>query len=181
MPSDKKNQQNALHESFQTLLGAAEGSSTDSIFCYSRVLPSNFVWDRFRRRAFFENLLRAKSFVEAVNSLSKSITQLVITEEVSNMVKKSKKLVEEAVKEQDSQKAAGARILAEKSAKHESLLGMTDLTPYLKIGIYVPIAMPFVFPVLEVIIAYCYYKFKINVFVAFLKSKLTRRTGKKED
>ncbi|KAE9551656.1 hypothetical protein FO519_005126 [Halicephalobus sp. NKZ332] len=169
MPSDKNNQRNALHESFQTLLGAAEGSPTESMFCFSRTLPSSFVWDRFRRRAFFENILRSRSFVEAVNSLSKSITQLVITKEVSNMVMKSKKLVEEAIQEQDPRKAAAARILAEKSAKHESLLGMTDLTPYLKIGIYVPISMPFVFPIVEVILAFFYYKLKVDFLVAFVK------------
>ena len=96
------------------------------------------------------------------------------------MVKKSKKLVEEAVQEQNPQKAAAGRILAEKSAKHESLLGMTDLTPYLKIGIYVPIVMPFVFPVVEVIIGYLYYKLKIDVAFGFLKSKVLSITGKRK-
>lgn len=160
LPGDEQKQKNAIYESFQTLLGASEGSLSEFKFCSSRTLPLTFVWNRFRRRAYLENIIKAKSFVKAVNALAKRIPQLVITTEVSQMIAKSKNLVEEALKEQKCQKAAAARILAEKAAKHETLLGMTDLTPYLKLGIYIPIGMPFVFPIFEIVLAFFYRKIR---------------------
>lgn len=159
-PNNHQHQRNAIHESFQTLLGAAEGSTNEVKFCYARSLPSQFIWDRFRRRSFFENSVRSKIFVNAVNSLASTIQQLVITEEVGEMVKKSNELLTEGIKEQNSHKIAATRLIAEKLAKHETLLGMFDLTTYFKFGLYVPIFMPFVHPIIEVIFSMFYYKCK---------------------
>ena len=52
-----------------------------------------------------------------------------------------------------------ARILAEKAADHGSLIGTSNLMSSLKFGIYVPIAMPLLVPLIEVICRYIYAKF----------------------
>lgn len=86
--------------------------------------------------------------------------QLVITKEVGELVRKSKEYVKEAIAEENSLKASVARLLAERAADHSSLIGTGDLTSSLKIGIYVPIGMPLLLPIVEVLIRYFWGQYK---------------------
>lgn len=107
-----------------------------------------------------ENIHKAKHYVNAISHLAASIPTLVITEEVGELVRKSKLMVQEALRENSPIKAATARMLAEKAADHGSLIGTTDLMWSLKFGIYIPIAMPLMIPLVEVVLRYLWAKFK---------------------
>ena len=150
---------NAIYESFHSLLGAQPIFSSER-FCSAVTQPNHFAWNRFRRHAFLENILKAKHFVSAINTLAAKMPQLVITAEVGELVRKSKRFVEEAIEEQSPLKAAVARLLAERAADHSSLIGTGDLTINLKLGIYAIIAMPLLLPIVGVVFEYLHSRFR---------------------
>uniref|UniRef100_A0AC34GS22 Uncharacterized protein n=1 Tax=Panagrolaimus sp. ES5 TaxID=591445 RepID=A0AC34GS22_9BILA len=148
---------NAIYESFHSLLGVQ--ISTDDLPPTVKH-PDHAAWNNFRRRAFSENINKAKHFITAINTLASKMPQLVITPEVGELVRKSKNFVKEAISEENPLKASVARLLAERAADHSSLIGTGDLTSSLKIGIYVPIGMPLMLPIVEVLIRYFWGRYK---------------------
>uniref|UniRef100_A0A914Z3H8 Uncharacterized protein n=1 Tax=Panagrolaimus superbus TaxID=310955 RepID=A0A914Z3H8_9BILA len=148
---------NAIYESFHSLLGA-QLSSRDVPSTFKH--PDHAAWNNFRHRAFSENIHKAEHFITAINTLASKMPQLVITPEVGELVRKSKNFVKEAIAEEDALKASVARLLAERAADHSSLIGTGDLTSSLKIGIYVPIGMPLLLPVIEVLLRYSWGRYK---------------------
>uniref|UniRef100_A0A7E4VLD8 GPI transamidase component n=1 Tax=Panagrellus redivivus TaxID=6233 RepID=A0A7E4VLD8_PANRE len=160
VPNAQENISNSIFESFQVLLGVRKLVDSTNSLCHRNVHPDVFIWNRFRRHAYLENLLKARHFILAINALAASVPQLVITEEVGSLVEDAKRLIAEAIETKNPLKAAAARLLAERAADHGSLLGTSDLTPFLKLGVYLPVCMPVMFPVVDVCVTSAFHYLK---------------------
>lgn len=72
---------------------------------------SDLAWDRLRLHAYLENQLRAKHFVRAIHELTSKISDLVVSDEVSGLVRDSISAAKEANEKAQERNCLGKSIL----------------------------------------------------------------------
>jgi hypothetical protein len=138
-------------QTIRTQLGVGPNGKSESVIDASS-------WDSFKTRAYKEHMTQTVHFISALNTLTESIDDLVISDEVSRLANESVHLFHKANELAraegviDTRMAAHARILAEKAAKHPTLLKFLNFPSDQKYAIYLPLFAPLMLPMMEPVI-----------------------------
>ncbi|KAH7725471.1 Protein HPO-5 [Aphelenchoides avenae] len=112
-------------------------------------------WSRYNLLAFVEHMGQTVHYLNALHSLTGEIGDLVVSDEVSAMAEEAFSLFHQANVQARSNGvanaslAAKARILAERAAKHPTLLQFLNFPSDQKYAIYLPLFAPILVPMLE--------------------------------